>query len=148
VADVMLGRLARWLRLLGYDTLYDRRAEDEQLVRICRQSGRILLSRDRSLCARRGLQSLLVESDDLAEQLVQVVRLYWRPGTVKPRCPLCNGELQAVDKFSVEGMVPTYVWVTQEEFQRCPSCGLILWKGTHWQRIMAKLQALVMACPL
>ncbi|MCL5961572.1 MAG: Mut7-C RNAse domain-containing protein [Chloroflexi bacterium] len=144
VADAMLGRLAKWLRILGYDTLYSAEMDDASLARLARQEGRILLTRDTRLVQRRGLTYLLVESDIVEEQLRQVVgelRLDVEEA-VFSRCPSCNTPLETTDKPSVAGLVPPYVYATQGQFKRCPRCRRLFWRGTHWDRMKEKLAGL------
>jgi uncharacterized protein len=143
VADAMLGRLARWLRALGYDTVYDQRLDDAALARLARAEDRLLLTRDRGLAARRGLRAVLVRSDHLSEQLEQVVSLL--PPAQLPsvgRCAACNGVLEEVDRLSAEGRVPEFIWETHQEFALCRSCGRLYWRGSHWQDISRRLAAL------
>ncbi|MHB1417393.1 MAG: Mut7-C RNAse domain-containing protein [Chloroflexota bacterium] len=143
VADAMLGRLARWLRALGCDTVYDVRLDDAALARRARAEGRLLLTRDRQLVARKGLHSLLITSDHLADQLAQVLAHLPPPSLDCPgRCVVCNAVLSEVDKASVESRVPEYVWETQNEFTLCRQCGRIYWRGTHWQGILRQVAAL------
>ncbi len=136
----MLGRLARWLRLLGQDVLYFREVRDSSLLRVClEEPDRVLLTRDTRLMQTRPvrnrlIEALLIESDEVEGQLEQVVRaLRLRPGP--PRCSVDNEELQTVPKEEVQGRVPEYVFKTQECFEYCPSCGRIYWPATHWGRI-------------
>ncbi len=133
----MLGKLARWLRLLGFDTFYSNRAEDAFLKELVRREERILLTRDSplhwSLDAGR---SYLVKTQELAGQLHEVgqrFRLDRFPAV--PRCTICNGELRSIAKAEVENLVPPFVFKTQQEFNRCLACAKIYWPGTHWQRI-------------
>lgn len=142
LADSMLGRLAKWLRLLGYDTAYVRAIPDEALLGLARAEGRTILTRDQRLARRRGLRALYVQSDDLPQQVRQVVRdLRLRTTGRAPRCPVCNRELISVAKRSIRERVPAYVYRTQREFSRCPQCERIYWAGTHWQRIRDQLRA-------
>ena len=143
LADGMLGRLAKWLRILGFDTLYDPALDDHALLRLARAEGRILLTCDRELAHRRGAPSLLVESTDLESQLRQVVRdLHLNPDAAFSRCPVCNAPLREVEKSQVAGRVPPYVFRTQERFSLCPQCGRIYWRGTHWARMCQKIAQL------
>ncbi|MHB1133649.1 MAG: Mut7-C RNAse domain-containing protein [Chloroflexota bacterium] len=142
VADAMLGRLARWLRALGYDTVYDQRLEDPALARMARAEGRLLLTRDRQLARRRALWAVLVENDDLSAQLVQVLPLLGPPPSGFGRCVACNGCLEEVDHASAESRVPQYVWETQPDFALCRACGRLYWRGSHWHRIKHQLAAL------
>ena len=142
IADAMLGRLARWLRLAGYDTLYDWRLDDNELVRLLRLMGRTLLTRDTRLVARPRLESLLVRSQVLDEQLSEIRVAFGMPKNrgAFPRCPEDNTLLVAADRYEVEGLVPAYVWVKYDEFHRCPECGRAYWPGTHYTGIRRRLE--------
>jgi uncharacterized protein with PIN domain len=132
----MLGRLARWLRASGYDTVYAPGVDDAELLRQARAQGRVLLTADRALAQRRGAQTLLIEAQDLAGQLRRVGEaLGPPPGARFSRCVVCNGELVPVDKPAVRAQVPPYVFATQDKFLRCPNCGRIFWPGTHVERM-------------
>ncbi len=139
----MLGRLATWLRLLGYDTSYLPSADDHELARVARAEGRILLTRDVELTRRRGLRHVLVESERVEEQLLQVfsaLRLSARQAF--SRCAECNVSLSPVSKESVRDSVPPYVWRTHERFLRCPFCSRVYWRGTHWAHMLAQIEDL------
>jgi len=143
LVDSMLGRLAKWLRILGYDTLYFSSLDDNDLVRIARAEGRVVLTRDREMVRRRGIDSLLIESDNFREQVRQVSRdLGLRGDASFTRCPVCNSPLQGVAKEAVRERVPPYVFKTQERFSLCPQCDKIYWRGTHWQRMRERLKGL------
>ncbi len=136
VADAMLGRLARWLRLLGFDVLYCRDIEDRELVRISRAEGRTLLTRDTRLAGSKGLDApILLRSDDVREQLVQLAdRL--DPATAAPsgRCDVCNSVLEEViERDQVRDRVPEHIYRTCTAFTRCPICGRVYWPGTHYR---------------
>jgi uncharacterized protein len=139
----MLGTLAKWLRILGYDTLYDPRLDDHQLVRLARAEQRILLTRDRLLAGRRGLRVLLIASEELDEQLRQVMaELELEPDRAFSRCPVCNGLLEAMGHEEARSQVPAYVAHTHTEFKHCSSCGRIYWQGSHWQQMEEHLSRL------
>ncbi|MCS7261153.1 MAG: Mut7-C RNAse domain-containing protein [Anaerolineae bacterium] len=141
VVDVMLGSLARWLRRLGYDTDYANDRDDRELVRIARAEGRVLLTRDSALATRKGISTLLIESQALDEQLAQVVRAFPPPHEVQmPRCAECNAPLQAVSPDEVVEQVPSYIYCTRKHFRRCPGCGRVYWPGSHWERIHQRLK--------
>lgn len=141
LADCMLGRLAKWLRLLGYDTAYDNGASDPELARRARAEDRLLLTRDRELAARRGLRTLLIESEMLEEQVREVQdALGPPPGPVLSRCSVCNVVLEAVSPAEIADRVPPYVLRTQTEFQRCPGCGKVYWPGTHLQAMREQME--------
>jgi len=138
--DGMLGRLAKWLRLLGYDTAYFPDLDDHELVRLARAKGRVLLTRDRELTRRRGLTCLLVESDDLEEQIQQVIsELNLKTERPFSRCPVCNTPLQEVEKPLVKERVPPYVFQTKEHFNLCPGCDRTYWRGTHWAKMRQEM---------
>jgi uncharacterized protein with PIN domain len=140
----MLGRLARWLRILGYDAEYFP-GEDDDLLRQARREGRVLLTRDTRLLQRRTLPPhLFIESDHVMEQLRQVVRgLHLNP-TAPPahRCCCCNTELEQRDRTQVVGLVPEFVWSHHDEFWACPRCRRIYWAGTHRRRMQEAIRAL------
>lgn len=141
LADGMLGRLAKWLRLLGYDTAYENDASDFELARRARAEGRVLLTRDRGLAARRGLRTLLIESEVLEEQVRQVREVLGPPSDPPlSRCVLCNRPLRAVSPEEVADRVPPYVLHTQREFHVCPQCGRVYWPGTHAGRIRKQME--------
>ncbi|RLC63369.1 MAG: hypothetical protein DRI79_08740 [Chloroflexi bacterium] len=134
LADGMLGKLAKWLRLLGYDTAYDNAASDPELARRARAEGRILLTRDHELAARRGLRTLLIQSETLEEQLREVRDALGPPlHPALSRCAVCNAVLEPVSPAEIADRVPPYVLRTQSEFRRCPGCGRVYWPGTHIQ---------------
>jgi uncharacterized protein with PIN domain len=138
--DGMLGRLAKWLRFLGYDTAYSPDLGDNELVRLARAQGRILLTRDRELTRRRGLNSLLVDSDELEQQIQQVISdLHLDIEQPLSRCPVCNTPLREVEKLSVKKRVPPYIFRTKKHFSLCPECDQIYWRGTHWTNIREKI---------
>ena len=143
LADNMLGTLAKWLRILGYDTAYSPRWDDNELARIARAQGRLLLTRDLELTKRRGLRALLIESQCLEEQIAQVIRACGL-GLDNPfsRCPTCNTSLEEASKHDAFGRVPPYVFATQDGFRLCPCCNQFYWRGTHWQRMRQEIARL------
>jgi uncharacterized protein with PIN domain len=146
-ADVMLGTLARWLRIIGYDTSYENFVEDEELIRYCTLEGRVALTRDRRLAKRRLLkQCLFINGDTLGEQLAEVVKFTNCPinaNLLLSRCLACNSVIKEVEKEKVVDEVPPYVFRTQEKFSHCPDCGRIYWAGTHRKRILERLEILI-----
>jgi len=142
VADCMLGKLAKWLRLIGCDTVYIRDAEDSDLVRIAIQQDRILLTRDCELAKRKMLRgrSLLIEDEHTSQQLIQVMQAFGLRINMFARCAVCNGEILRVDKDSIRKSVPPYVFDTQECFGRCSVCGHIYWRGTHVDSALKRLE--------
>ena len=144
VADVMLGKLARWLRALGLDTLYFRDASDARLLGIALRENRHLLTRDVGLAARAGRTALLVRAERLDGQLREVVERYGV--TVRAplsRCLLCNGELRQRHPREVRERVPSYTFATQPLFWECVGCRRVYWAGTHARGILSRLHAYV-----
>lgn len=136
VADVMLGRLTRWLRALGYDSLYDSAYEDAPLAELARRENRILLTRDVELTRRKNLHTLLIHDDKVQSQLRQVITAFeLNDAHAFTRCIECNAELVAIARDSVATRVPSYVLETQTNFRDCPQCGKVYWRGTHWARM-------------
>lgn len=140
LADAMLGKLARWLRVLGYDAVY-MQGEDPALAHRARAEDRILLTRDRELSRRRGLSAVLISSQSLPEQIAQVVtRVGPIPEGAPARCMTCNAPLERISVETARASVPPYVAKTQKLFHRCPECGRIYWRGTHWEGIERQIQ--------
>lgn len=141
VVDGMLGSLARWLRILGYDADYANQRDDAELVRISRAENRVLLTRDRALAGRRGVRALLVESQSLDEQLAQVMAAFLlTASTGAARCPVCNTALVQATREEVANRVPAYVLRRHHYFQRCPGCRRVYWRGSHWQNMQTRLK--------
>jgi len=141
LADGMLGKLAKWLRLLGYDTAYDNAASDHQLARRARAEGRVLLTRDHELAGRRGLRTLLIQSEILEEQMQEVQDAFGPPPHPPlSRCAICNTALEKVSPSEIADRVPPYVLRTQSEFHHCPGCGRVYWPGSHVQMMQEQLE--------
>jgi hypothetical protein len=146
VCDVMLGRLARWLRFLGYDTLYRNDASDEDLIEDAGREGRILLTGDtRMSSSSRNVTILRIRNHSLGEQLREIgvkVDMTSPPGLFQ-RCSLCNTLLREVTGSCVEGRVPEYVRCRHESFFSCPTCGRVYWPGSHRRGMLRTLQSLL-----
>jgi len=142
-ADEMLGSLARWLRIMGYDTSYERDRADQEVLKAAVQEGRVLLTRDVELADRAAPGSLLIKSLDLDDQLRQVVGVYGLPVHEEmTRCTVCNGELRAIAKEEARGKVPDGSLDSHDEFFTCTRCGKMYWKGAHWRNIRKRLSEL------
>jgi uncharacterized protein with PIN domain len=150
LADHMLGRLARWLRAIGYDTEFDPSLDDPQLALHAAREGRVLLTRDRGL-TKRGMvrRWVLIESDHLPAQLRQVLgELDLPPPEIRlSRCLACNGRAEDVPKEDAVKHVPPYVGRTQERFRRCVRCGRYYWAGTHVERMRQELHEMLQEGP-
>jgi uncharacterized protein len=141
IADVMVGKLARWLRILGFDVVYSNKFEDDEIIRIAEAEDRLILTRDTGLISRRiKARWLFIASDHCREQLRQVIDTFsLREFHVFTRCVECNTPLNAVDKESVFEKVPPFVYLTQKRFAMCPSCNRVYWHGTHAEEILKRL---------
>ena len=145
VVDAHLGKLARYLRLLGFDTRFENDCGDAALVQAVQAEHRILLTRDRALLMRRGVtHGCYVRPTRPLDQLGYLIRrldLYrcFRPFT---RCMLCNGFLGPVDKRELEDSLPPRVRVAFERFWRCGGCGQVYWQGSHYDRLQGLVQEL------
>ena len=142
IADVMLGRLARWLRILGYDVLYSNGFADEEIVELAQEDDRVILTRDVRMLERRGAQNhVFIESGDLDTQMEQVIgALHLERLELFSRCLECNRILEIETREAVEGRVPPYVFGTQEFFKSCPECSRIYWPGTHRDHIQQRVE--------
>ncbi len=140
IADAMLGRLARWLRLMGFDTLYIADISDPELIRLAKEQDRTILTRDTGILKRGVDGCVLIESDDPLEQLEQVLSELRPEPPAGMRCANCNGVLEAVpDKKDVADSVAEHVYRSHNRFLRCKSCGNVYWKGSQYKRFRAKL---------
>ncbi len=148
--DVNVGKLAKWLRILGYDTLFINDLSDDELIRIAMDEGRVLLTKDTRMLRRRvaysdQLKLVMIRDDDVKEQLRQVVQALNLDCGLKPFsiCLECNQPLLAREKEQVRDLVPPFVFRTQTQYMECPSCHRIYWRGTHWQRMKKDLDRLI-----
>jgi uncharacterized protein with PIN domain len=148
VADCNVGRLARWLRALGYDASYHAQIGDAELVREAAAENRVLLTRDRDLTKRRVIQTgavraILIRDDAVTDQLRQVFgELALDLDHSLTRCIECNSELESRTPARVAERVPPYVRSTQSRYSECPDCGRVYWAGTHWRRMREVLAGL------
>ena len=146
IADAMLGRLARWLRFLGFDTLYYPDISDSRLIRIAREQDRLILTRDtRLIKAKAARDYLLINANDSLSQLIEVIKsLDLKEFTPPGRCVKCNGHLTEIaDKTEAKDSVPEYVFLKFNTFLRCDNCGKIYWEGTHPQKFREKLGSII-----
>lgn len=147
VVDEMLGKLAKWLRLLGFDTIYIKSVDDSYLVNQAFRAQKILLTRDTKLIERKHIPKyILIRSDDYMEQLKEIIEgnnIRPDPNLFFSRCLLCNTELRVVSKEMVKLRVPDYVYETQAEFFVCPKCDKVYWNGTHIENVKRKLKGVL-----
>lgn len=134
IADVMLGKLARWLRLMGYDTAYDSSISDEDLMHKAHQEDRIILTMDHALAEQspQGL-ALLIKSQNLEDQLQQVVKHFKLDpySNLFERCTICNTPVVEIAKSEIKEEISPYVYSSYNQFWRCPTCKRLYWEGSH-----------------
>jgi uncharacterized protein with PIN domain len=146
VVDTMLGRLAHWLRAMGYDTLYPGQAEDRRLLQLARAEDRVLVTRDRMLARLAEPGSCLVRGEWVDDQVLEVVeRLALRPDDKNwlSRCLECNARLESRPRESFRALVPEHVFATHADFMRCPGCARVYWAGSHADRMVERLSRLL-----
>jgi len=142
----MLGRLARWLRAMGYDTLYPGQADDRHLLQLALAEERILVTRDRMLARLAEPRSCLIHTERVDDQVLEAVgRLALCPldGDWLSRCLECNARLEPEPRESLHGLVPEHVFATHTDFMRCPGCARIYWSGSHVDRMLERLTRLL-----
>ncbi len=155
LADSMLGRLARYLRFLGFDTAYERDIHDARLITRAGSEDRILLSRDTGIFETRtvstgAISAILLRSSDTGEQLQQLwdeLELERYSGSLPERCIDCNGLLEELSPEEARQLVPAFTAATQIDIAWCPCCHHAVWRGSHWDRLTADLAGLVQATP-
>lgn len=134
IADVMLGKLARWLRILGYDAAYDSTISDNDLILRAKKERRILLTMDTGIVERcENVLCVHIDSPIVEEQIKQVVLTFKLDTDSKifQRCTVCNTLVKEISKSNIKTQVPTQVFETNEQFWRCPNCKRIYWQGSH-----------------
>jgi len=145
LCDHMLGSLAKWLRIFGYDTFYPTsETADDDLLRIANEEQRLLITRDKELIARakkHHLPVLTIATTNLDEQIAQVLRhIGFSTEKLLTRCIVCNTPLRTVEKHTVKKLVPLKVFQTRDEFWFCPVCSKYYWKGTHYENMREKIK--------
>ena len=143
IATKELGRLVKWMRILGFDVEYFKQDNYSKLKITALRDGRIILTRNTRLSKPKGIKTVQIKSDLLNEQMSEVSReLNLTPdkNQMFSRCTICNVELESVEKSKIKNKVPEYVFKTQETFVICPECQRIYWQGTHWGNVEDNLK--------
>ncbi len=146
IADNMVGKLAKYLRVAGYDVKYPKNLSDNKIIDIAESENRLILTRDSNLITRKkikkdDIQFLFIESQEITRQLKQVKEeLSLNIYPAFKRCIICNNELHNVDKRDVRGKVPDYVYKTKNNFFFCKKCNKIYWKGSHYKAMKQLLE--------
>jgi hypothetical protein len=139
----MLGSLNKWLRICGYETKYVKNAPDEELLTMAGEKDLTLLTKDRNLfrkARRAGVKTFLVKGEGDAESLALLSRgLGVKLDPKMARCTVCGGTLSSVKKVEVECEVPETSFDAYERFWKCDGCGKVYWRGSHWRKIMEKI---------
>jgi len=146
-ADAQLGRLARYLRLLGFDTLYENAIDDADLVQRAAADHRIILTRDRALLMRRGVShGCHIRQDDPLEQLAHVIHRCDLAKTSHPftRCMECNDRIESISKQDVAARLEPETAASFDEFWHCPGCARIYWQGSHHERLKGLVDSVLM----
>lgn len=139
VLDVHLGRLAKYLRILGIDSFYEKYIDDKKLADISVDEKRILITRDRGLLKRKKIEyGYWIRSTNYKEQLIEIEKRYVISDYIVPlsRCLCCNHCLESVEKIEIQSQLQAKTYRYFDEFYRCPSCMKIYWKGSHFDRMM------------
>lgn len=138
-----LGRLAKWLRILGFDTEYFKQDNLSSLMVEALRDERIILTRNQRLSRPSGVKIVLIQAEKIKEQLVEALKKL----NIKPlsdmmfsRCIICNEELVDIEREKIKDRVPEYVFKTQKDFITCPKCKRIYWQGTHWGNVAKTLE--------
>ena len=146
IADGMLGKLTRWLRMLGQDVRYSNKFEDAELVAIAEKEHRILLTRDLELYQRaigKSIDAFYVETLTEAEKLAELAKRFAFSLTIdltRSRCPRCNARIRLTPKETLANKVERKTFIYYDEFWKCSDCGSVYWQGSHWDGIRATLE--------
>lgn len=147
VADHNVGKLARWLRMMGYDTRFFDGEDDSEMVAIAVAESRVILTRDRQIAKRRLVSSgrlkvCLFDTSEPEEQIRQLIEAYKLKTDFKPfsLCIECNRALEKRTREQVKDRVPPYVFKTEDSYMECPACHRIYWRGSHWQAMCRRLK--------
>ena len=142
VADCMLGKLAKWLRILGFDAVFFSKIDDDDLLSLAKAEGRILLTRDTDLSGKGGkVQTFFVRSEVWRDQVLQVLDELdiWNAARPYSRCLECNTDLKPLPKERAINLVSPFVYEQSEVFALCPDCGRVFWKGSHFDDMNEKI---------
>ncbi len=146
IVDRTLGKLAKGLRMLGYDTLYYRSEDLHLLLHLAREENRVILTRDTKLAKRRPNDRIITIIEDIPsrqlEEVTQKAPLSLDEEIFFSRCLLCNELLDEIPRKEAEGKVPDFIFNQQKDFHRCPKCQRIYWQGSHLDHMIKKVEEL------
>jgi uncharacterized protein with PIN domain len=146
VLDGMLGKLTRWLRMLGQDAIYAGALDDQALIEVAKAEERILLTRDVELFRRAMNQQaevFLVEGTNESERLASLALRFGFSLSLDPnasRCPICNAKIRPAEEKEIDWKIPPSTKEVHHRFWECPKCGKVYWQGAHWTKIAATLE--------
>ena len=147
IVDSNVGKLTKWLRIMGYDTVFFNGSNDSRMVAIALDEQRVILTRDTQIMKRRvitsgRLKAILIQSDESELQMHQVIKALHLDCQSKlfTLCLECNQPLMEKSKQQVKELVPPYVFQTHDQYMECPACHRIYWRGTHWQAMTKRLK--------
>ncbi|UCE40612.1 MAG: Mut7-C RNAse domain-containing protein [Candidatus Aminicenantes bacterium] len=146
VVDCMLGKLAKWLKILGFDTLFFSKIEDDELLIIARKEERVLLTKDTGLIQQaKDVETLFLESEEWKGQIQQVMEHFNLKEKVAPhtRCIDCNVELKGLPKKNAKNLVSSFVFEHADSFALCPSCGRVFWRGSHFKDMEVQIEEIL-----
>ncbi len=147
IVDRMFGKLAKWLRILGYDTVYYKGINHEDLLKIASYEDRIVITRNKKIFHKENKGRIIwINEDDLYLQLKELISkgvISFSEENHFSRCIICNKRLENISKQGLKGMVPDYIFLHHNEFSRCPQCNRIYWPGTHLENMKKRIEALL-----
>lgn len=146
IVDCMLGKLSKWLKILGFDTLFFSKIGDDELLSIARREERILLTRDTGLIQNaKDIETLFLKSEDWPDQVRQVLQHFDLQDKIHPhsRCIECNEALKGLSKRDAKNLVSSFVFEHADSFALCPGCGKVFWRGSHFRDMEVHIEEIL-----
>jgi hypothetical protein len=143
IVDSMLGKLAKRLRIVGYDTYFDPKMDDHDILKLSKEEDRLIVTRDTQMAKIRGAKLFLLRSTDIKEQLKELSKLAkirLDSSRSFSRCPECNTPVKDISKEEAKKIVPKFVYETLNKFSYCPKCKKAYWQGTHYEKLLKELK--------
>jgi len=144
LADPTLGKLTKWLRILGFDTIYYRGDIDRNFLRKAEREGRVVLTRKKDMANRSFSGQMVIICEDHVQyqikEIIQKLSLNPDQGKLFSLCLKCNKELKKISREEVEGIIPNYICENYKDFRMCPQCQRVFWPGTHRDNVLDKLK--------
>jgi uncharacterized protein with PIN domain len=146
IVDCMLGKLAKWLKILGFDALFFSKIADDELLAIARKEDRVLLTKDTGLIQQaKDVKTLFLESEEWQNQVRQVLNYFnlWEKVNPHTRCIECNAELKNLSRKNAKNLVSSFVFEQADSFALCPGCGRVFWRGSHFEDMEVQIQEIL-----